>query len=160
MIVGFNFLTHSHCTSYIATQYITNYIINKHYIICWTKQLLLLSWKLLMIWDNSFLCLNYLRTCWIFKNRSFIKIKLQSIITQQYIQHLICPVIKMSYIYKQIIVSSCCMQLVIVIIVQCLNNYIDKPLGNLKINTRNKLNPHFNHTMQDYILIMHLTQFL
>ena len=44
-------ISHSHCTSYIATQYITNYIINKHYIIYWTKQLLILSWKLLMIWD-------------------------------------------------------------------------------------------------------------
>ena len=32
------------------------------------------------------------------------------------------------------------MQLVIVIIVQCLNTYVDKPLGNLMINTRNKLN--------------------
>ena len=45
LIVGFNLSSHSHCTSYIATQYISNYIINKHYIICWTKQLLLLSWN-------------------------------------------------------------------------------------------------------------------
>ena len=30
------------------------------------------------------------------------------------------------------------MQLVIVIIVQCLNTYVDKPLDNLKINARNK----------------------
>ena len=34
LIVDFNLSFHSHCTSYIATQYITNYIINKHYIIC------------------------------------------------------------------------------------------------------------------------------
>ena len=87
LIVGFNLSSHSHCTSYIATQYIGNYIIYKHYIICRTKQLLLLSWKPLMIWGNLFLCLNYLRTCWIFKNRGFIKIKFATIITQQYNIH-------------------------------------------------------------------------
>ena len=86
-----------------------------------------------------FLCLNYLRTCWISKKRSFIKIKLASIITKPYIHPL--PCYHNGLYYKPIIVSSCCMQLVIVIIVQCLNTYVDKPLGNLMINTRNKLNP-------------------
>ena len=53
LIVGFNLSSYSHCTSYKAIQYISNYIINKHYIIYWVKQLLLLSWKLLITGNNT-----------------------------------------------------------------------------------------------------------